>query len=508
MARRPALSAAALLCTVAGSVALAQSPVRLSAFGSDGMSPRAQGLAALGQRLIFSTGEFGDLGRVGLWRSDGSPLTTVRIAPGIVVRTGFADPSDSDPRPGPVVAGNLAFFVGADVSQGPAGPVGLYRTDGTPEGTILLRQFVDSTMINVPPRQLTALGSTLFFAVRSALWKSDGTVDGTSLVLDLGEASFASPQGLTSVNGTMLFFSGDAFDPAIRGLYRSNGTPAGTTRIVPDLSIDLGSGPTPGEGGRRPAVAGGRMFFSGRTGGIPGGGSLWTSDGTPGGTFEVASFQSGGVPVSPRGFTAVGAPDATVYFLVGSALWRTIGSPPLAALVRDLGSGPDFASITAIAGLGPSAIFSVVGSTTGDLPGLWRSQGSAQSTARFAPGVYLDTSSNDPGSPAPKTPVEVDGRLYFTGSTDPAGAGTSRALWRTDGTLVGTVEVARFQDPLFPGGQVPDGYVAAGRRLYFRAGADVYLFNTQECRSDFNGDGNIDPDDLADFIALYFSPCP
>jgi ELWxxDGT repeat protein len=489
--------------------AFGQAPVKLSNFGGGAISPSPRGLATIGARLIFSTSEFGDAGRIGLWRSDGTPLSTVRFAPQITMVTdGLGDPGDSDPRPGPVSAGQLVFFVGTENGQAPAGPTALYRTDGTPEGTFVLRQFTDpGGTFTISPSQLCPVGDTLYFAVQSALWKSDGTAAGTQLVIDLADPMFSRLRGLTNLNGTLLFFTSDVAAENVRGLWRSNGTPGTTQRLVAGLSIDQQSEPGFPSGVKRPVVAGNRAFFSASLQGGPlPAGALWTSDGTPAGSFEVASFPLSGTGSSPRGFTVVGD---SAYFIVGNALWRTIGSPPLAAIVRDLTS-PDLPIIAPLSTLDNRVIFSLNAGTLSTVAGLWRSEGSSPTTVRYAPNVFIDYSNSDPTNSGSKRPATVDGYLYFSGTTDPAAAGGSAGLWRTDGTLTGTVEVARFNDPFLPGSSSPDSYTptSTGRRLYFRAGADVYVFDTQTCRADFNGDGTVDPDDLSDFIALYFSPCP
>ncbi len=504
------VAALAVGWSVLTSATLAQAPVKLSAFGgSGGMSPQARGLATIGSRLVFSTGEFGDAGRLGLWRSDGTPLSTVRFAPSItMVTSGFADPGDSDSRPGPVTAGQLVFFVGAEGSMGPAGPTALYRTDGTTEGTFLLRQFTDASgTITISPTQLCPVGDTLYFAVQSALWKSNGTIAGTQLVLDLADPMFARLRGFTDLNGTLLFFTSDFAAEGVRGLWRSSGTPGTTQRLIAGLNLDQQGDPGLPPGQKRPIVVGGRAFFSAAiTGGPPTAGALWTSDGTVGGSFEVATFPNSGPGSSPRGFTAVGD---SAYFIVGNTLWRTIGSPPLAAIVRDFNS-PEFPNISPLSTLDNQVIFSINSGILGANAGLWRSEGSSPTTSRFAPNVFIDLLNSNPTDNVTKRPAAVGGHLYFTGTTDPAAAGGNAGLWRSDGTLTGTVEVARFTDPFLPGSTSPDSYTPtnSGRRLYFRAGADVYVFDVQNCRADFNGDGNIDPDDLSDFIAVYFSPCP
>ncbi|MBC7923565.1 MAG: hypothetical protein H7Z75_21015, partial [Ferruginibacter sp.] len=79
----------------------------------------------------------------------------------------------------------------------------LWRSDGTPEGTGLIKDLDASQLINV--------GGILYFTASTPangqeLWKSDGTPGGTVLVKDIrpGSAS-ASPQYLTDVNGVLYF---------------------------------------------------------------------------------------------------------------------------------------------------------------------------------------------------------------------------------------------------------------------------------------------------------------
>ena len=85
--------------------------------------------------------------------------------------------------PGQLVEFNgETVFVGQDVNN--QNNLALFKTDGTPEGTVVIKDFFVSGM-----NDLININGTLFFSVleptrSSELWKSDGTAAGTVLVKD------------------------------------------------------------------------------------------------------------------------------------------------------------------------------------------------------------------------------------------------------------------------------------------------------------------------------------
>src|SRR5439155_1572374 len=149
-----------------------------------------------------------------LWKSDGTAAGTVRLKqfnpPG-----GHAFPA----RGGKPLfaAGRLLFFVATDGDHTAA----LWKSDGTAEGTVLVKDiipgpegaFPDFREIGHQIGNLTAVGRTVFFAADDGvhgrkLWKSDGTAAGTVLVKDVSPGSdlqlLAAPEAsLASVNGTL-----------------------------------------------------------------------------------------------------------------------------------------------------------------------------------------------------------------------------------------------------------------------------------------------------------------
>ena len=138
------------------------------------------------------------------------------------------------------------------------------------------------------------------------LWRSDGTEAGTTVVKTV-------PAGdLTVVNGILYFAAGDGAQGT--ELWRSDGTEAGTI-MVKDInpgSIDLTN------------VNGTLLYFSASTNGFPIPNELWRSDGTEAGTFLLKA-------IFPYSLTAV---KGIVYISDVGKLWRSDGTEAGTTVVR------------------------------------------------------------------------------------------------------------------------------------------------------------------------------
>src|SRR5688500_13839238 len=90
--------------------------------------------------------------------------------------------SDATPSSSPdkfISIDNTTYFVATDSSNGRE----IWKTDGTMEGTTLVVDITagtDSSFPNdsYPPIELTHMNGTLLFATGSKLWKSDGSSAG------------------------------------------------------------------------------------------------------------------------------------------------------------------------------------------------------------------------------------------------------------------------------------------------------------------------------------------
>ena len=121
---------------------------------------------------------------------------------------------------------------------------GLYESNGTAKGTVLLHRFVDNfdvTSAGLPDGELAldvyGTASTPF----TQLWLTDGTAAGTLPVkgLEGGFGVFGTGDGaITPINGRFFLQASDAKHGA--ELWQSNGTVAGTT-LVQDINPGKGS---------------------------------------------------------------------------------------------------------------------------------------------------------------------------------------------------------------------------------------------------------------------------
>jgi ELWxxDGT repeat protein len=147
-----------------------------------------------------------------------------------------------------------------------AAPAGIYATDGTAGGTIRIINSLTAT-----PEPGVTLRDTLYFQMGDRLWATDGTAAGTRVVSQRFTLQHEPTNAkLTTWNGELYFFG---FEPRADtgGLYRSDGTEAGTR-----LAADLGLSRVPW--GKAIVPAHRRLYVE--RGGETGSGFFYT-DGTP-----------------------------------------------------------------------------------------------------------------------------------------------------------------------------------------------------------------------------------
>jgi ELWxxDGT repeat protein len=144
------------------------------------------------------------------------------------------------------------------------------------------------------------------------LWRTDGTPGGTALVKDLAPGSSRRTyegQSFTYANSSeptgFIAYQGATYFTTMGGsLWKTNGTATGTS-VVKNLGLTSGDfGSFEGGAAAGPAIVGGRLVYSAydkRSRAW----ELWTSDGTTSGTFKLKDL--------PPAVTAVTPPEAGTY---------------------------------------------------------------------------------------------------------------------------------------------------------------------------------------------------
>ncbi|XXF76281.1 hypothetical protein P2318_24925 [Myxococcaceae bacterium GXIMD 01537] len=372
------------------------------------------------------------------------------------------------------------FFIADDGEHG----VELWKSDGTARGTKLVKDILRGPEGSFP-RELTAVGDTLFFAVGAELWKSDGTARGTERLATffVRDGSGAAPRALTEVRGK-LYFTGDTEEAGAEP-WVSDGTRPGT-RLVADVVA--------GTGGSNP-----RSFIEFKGDVVYNG--IFTSDEIDFGALyridhrnrvslidtisDEASFtellavgnklftlinDEGDVRLDvttggPLQHLAFFRPNAArhltefhgkAFFAVGMELWRSDGTEAGTRVVRAIGPANSHPGLEFLTVLRDRLYFSADDGVSGRE--LWVSNGSESGTKLFAdinPG---------PASSSPSDLLAVhNSKLYFTADDGVHG----REPWKLH---AGEKEPELLKDiARGPASSSPRGFTRSGDLVFFAA---------------------------------------
>lgn len=288
-----------------------------------------------------------------------------------------------------------------------------YRTDATCAGTYrLTNSRLWSGAVDHEGRRFFPIGDRTLFFGTDHLWSSDGTPEGTTAVVP--RATFGGVPTFVAAASDRLYFEVDHQD-GTAVIWVSDGTPAGTRSVASftDGAIGVWAHRWPTSF----AAVGDRLFFAMYT--PTEGVELWTSDGTPGGTALVTDLQPGPASSDPLGFVAFQGQLAFAAQGLGALVYTSDGSAAGTALVH-----PTFQATGSY--MWPP-IFTVGGRLIAVAP---TTMSAWDGTPGAAP-IAL-------GRPALSNPVVAGNLAYY--STDDVLHGYE--LWQTDGTPAGTQLVA------------------------------------------------------------------
>ena len=313
--------------------------------------------------------------------------------------------------PGNIVAtsAGLYFFVGGTATSS---TVTMWKSDGTPAGTVPVRSFSVSFGAGAYDMQdFASVGHVVVFRQVSTqrLWRTDGTAAGTVQLAP----SLAIEKAYGAAGG-LLWFS----DTSHR-LWRSDGTDAGTLRVdVPSIPGSVGAlGST--------VIIGGYDTPDGGVSPLGATFGVWRSDGTPAGsqllhTYAQGTFDDG---VDLGAFFLFGAPTPGAY---DTTLWKTNGTAAGTTAV-----GATFAWWSDVTAIGGRAYFWAKGSGASGPEGIWTSDGTAATTTLAIPASVVS-----PSTYVPNPILGCRGSLFFVGTRS-----GKRTVLRSDGTAAGTTAI-------------------------------------------------------------------
>ncbi|QRN96868.1 HYR domain-containing protein [Archangium violaceum] len=403
--------------------------------GLHGGTPRAV-MELGGGRFLFSARS--DTGRA-LWVSDGTDAGTR------LVRDGFQSIDRWSVR-----VGDAVFFKVSTTTSTSQ----LWRTNGTPEGTWLVKDINLHTYNTFVPLGVELRGKLIFTAITTAEgwepWVSDGTPEGTRLLKDVRPGKSSSePSYLVTVGDTVYFAAIDG----VNGyeLWQTDGTTEGT--VIKDII------PGPAYSQPRHLVElNGRLVFSGRNDVPAEGAVLWEVD-ERGQQRKIAVTAPGAV--GDAVYETVVA-DGTLFFFANQnaklELWTYDGTSANATLVaRDLFRS----SYTAVA-VGGAIYFGA--DTFDDGTELWRSDGTLEGTRRVK--QIREGYTTGMGDVFTLQGIADRGVVLFSASDGVSGL----ELWMSDGTEAGTRPIGDINPG--PRSSNPADYVRIGNGDHVFFGAD------------------------------------
>ncbi len=283
------------------------------------------------------------------------------------------------------VVGGILYFVGDNNYDGKE----LWKTDGTNQGTWMVKNIVDR--LPEDPLIWSKAGNQLFFYPDGGggLWTTDGTPENTHLIPEVKFCSkyrwINARDGHQSGNWRVAYYAG-----ADCQLWRTDGTPSGTFRL------SQGIVPNPDSGILELTQFKSRLvFLSGNEVTIewPANYDLWGSDGSPAGTSKLLPLGEAGAGM--KYIAPVVFQDAVYFFAIYASnadrnirwakFWRTDGTVEGTQVLFDSRTYPGYSGLPERLIVSGSHLFFTNRLVDTMLQVLWQSDGTLAGTQVVAP---------------------------------------------------------------------------------------------------------------------------
>ncbi|HEU5147539.1 MAG TPA: ELWxxDGT repeat protein, partial [Chryseosolibacter sp.] len=367
--------------------------------------PHLEYFRSMGDKLYFFAHD--DYGQR-LWVSDGTENGTIALV-------GHPDVSFTWLNANPIVFRGEIYFNG-DLEGG--GNLSLIRTDGSSAGQEIFIHDVGYYSDDQAARVVA--NNFLYFMSYGNLWKTDGT--NKSLVRSPFTSTQSSdPEEITDVKGIVYF---GAFDGKSHGLWKSDGTKAGTT-LVKRFAAPV----------KYLTSSGNYLYYLAKavSATSPTYQKLWRTELTTGGTRMLSNINSDG----DDAIGELADADGVLYFSAITEngqvqLWKTEGERANTVLVKNFNNtGVPIIHLTTI---GKHVFFSTASQSRPN-DALWKSDGTSANTNIIK--VFNTIAST---RRAITEMIRVNQKIFYI-----AYDGYDYEIWKTNGSGSGTIRLKDIQ---------------------------------------------------------------
>ena len=175
------------------------------------------------ERLFFSADDK-------MYTTDGSAIGTK-----LVKNLSFSSPA---------IYNSTLIFQG----KGPSGGYELWKSDGSPEGTVLLKD-INPNGSSIPSKFVPFNNLLIFQAddgtTGTELWATDGSEEGTKLIKDINPTGDGAPVGIIEFKGVLYFLVTSPYQEGkkeTRAIWTTDGTPNGTHHYYEESETSFAGG--------------------------------------------------------------------------------------------------------------------------------------------------------------------------------------------------------------------------------------------------------------------------